>query len=51
MALQANNTVFRSDATSFTSQVAAQEYLAKAVAQDPSLAGTLHVLPHFEVAA
>jgi hypothetical protein len=51
VALQTNNTVFRSDATSFTSQVAAQEYLAKAVAQDPSLADTLHVLPQFEVAA
>ncbi len=51
VALQANNTVFRADAASFTSQVAAQEYLAKAVAQDPGLAGALHVLPHFEVAA
>jgi hypothetical protein len=51
VALQANNAVYKPEAASFTSQAAADDYLARAVAGDPSLSGTLHVLPHFEVAA
>ncbi|MEP6811626.1 MAG: DUF6603 domain-containing protein [Actinomycetota bacterium] len=51
VALRANNTVFHTEAAAFTSQAAAGDYLARAVAQDPTLAGTLHVLPQFEVAA
>ena len=51
VAFSANNTLFRSEAASFTSQTAANEYVARAVANDASLAGTLHVLPQFELAA
>ena len=35
----------------FTSRVAAMDHLDSAVAAAPSLAGTLHVLPQFEVVA
>jgi len=51
VALKSNNTVFRSDATAFTSQAAANDYVARTVGGDPTLAGTLHVLPQFEIAA
>jgi len=51
VALSANNTLFRSEAASFTSQAAANDYVARAVAKDPTLNGTLHVLPQFEMAA
>jgi hypothetical protein len=51
VALQTNNQVYSSEASSFSSQAAAQEYLSQAVAQNPGLSGTLHVLPQFEVAA
>jgi hypothetical protein len=51
VALRSNNTVFRADAGTFTSQAAAADYVARAVAEDPNLEGTLHVLPQFEVAA
>ena len=51
VALKANNTLFRSDAAAFTSQAAANDYVARTVARDPSLSGTLHVLPQFEMAA
>jgi len=49
VASQADNTVYAPAAASFTSQAAAQDYLVRQVAKDPSLAGTLHVLPQFEV--
>jgi Family of unknown function (DUF6603) len=51
VALRSNNTVFSASAEGFTSQAAAADFLARAVAEDPSLGGTLHVLPQFEVAA
>jgi hypothetical protein len=51
VALTANNAVFHPQAAAFTSQAAAREFLARTVANDPTLAGTLHVLPRFEVAA
>jgi hypothetical protein len=51
VALQSNNTVYRPESASFTSQAAAHDYLNRAVQDDPTLAGTLHVLPQFEVAA
>ena len=51
VALTSTNVVFHPEAASFTSQAAAGEFLARAVANDPTLAGTLHVLPRFEVAA
>jgi len=35
----------------FTSVTAAQDYAAQAVADDSGLAGSLHVIPQFEVAA
>jgi hypothetical protein len=50
VALKSNNSVFRPEAASFKSQAAANDYLKRAVAQDATLAGTLHVLPQFEVA-
>jgi hypothetical protein len=51
VAFTASNLPFRSDATQFASSAAANDYAARAVAADPSLAGALHVLPQFEVAA
>jgi len=51
VALQSNNKVYSTEAAVFSSQAAAQDYLTKAVSQNPSLSGTLHVLPQFEVAA
>lgn len=51
VALRSNNTGFSAEAVAFTSQAAAHDYLNSVVASNPSLAGTLHVLPQFEVAA
>jgi hypothetical protein len=50
IALQRSNQAF-ADAPRFSSQAAAQDFVARAVAQNPELDDTLHVLPHFEVAA
>lgn len=50
VAFQADNTAL-AGADTFTSMASAQDHLAGVVAADPSLAGTLHVLPQFEVAA
>jgi hypothetical protein len=51
VALRADNTLFRSEAALFTSRAAANDYLARSLADDPTLDGTLHVLPQFEMAA
>jgi hypothetical protein len=51
VAFQSNNTVYHAEAASFNSQASAHDYMARVVTADPSLAGNLHVLPHFEVAA
>jgi hypothetical protein len=51
VAHQADNTLLHPAAATFTSRAAAMDHLAGAVAADPSLAGTLHVLPQFEVVA
>ena len=51
VALVADNTVYHPEAAAFTSQAAANDYLARAVANDPNLADTIHAIPHFEVAA
>jgi hypothetical protein len=51
VALQASNQVFHPEAAAFLSQARAQDYIANAVAANPSLEGTLHVIPQFEVAA
>ena len=51
VAHQSNNAAYAPEATAFASQAAANDYLARTVAADPSLHGQLHVLPQFEVAA
>jgi hypothetical protein len=51
VALRADNTVLNAEASAFTSYASASDYVAGAIAADPSLEGTLHVLPQFEVAA
>ena len=51
VALQSSNQVFHPEAAAFSSQARAQDYIANAVAADPSLEGSLHVIPQFEVAA
>ena len=45
VAFQSSNQAFHAEATAFTSQASAQDYVAKTVAANPSLAGQLHVLP------
>ena len=50
VAWQATNTVYHPEAAAFTSHASALDYLDRAVAADPTLAGTVHVLPQFEVA-
>jgi hypothetical protein len=47
----ADNTVVHSEAAAFSSPAAAQDYLANAVDANPALAGSLHIVPAFEVAA
>ena len=47
----ADNTLVHSEAGSFTSAAAAHDYLANAVSADPTRAGTMQVVPAFEVAA
>lgn len=51
VAVAASNTVFHPEAAAFSSHAAASDYLSRAVAKDPSLDGSLHVIPQFEVAA
>jgi len=51
VALQSSNKAVHDATISFSSQASAMDYLARAVAADPSLSGKLHVLPKFEVAA
>jgi hypothetical protein len=51
VANQADNSVFHPEAAAFTSQAQAQDYVKNAIAANPSLDGTLHVIPQFEVAA
>ena len=50
VAHHSDNTALAADAV-FISQAAAADHMARTVAADPSLAGSLHVLPGFEVAA
>jgi hypothetical protein len=47
----ADNTAYNAQTAVFSSQFAASDYLNTAIAKDPSLSGTLHVIPQFEVAA
>lgn len=51
VALQSTNEVFHPEAAAFSSQARAHDYVRNAVAANPSLEGTLHVIPLFEVAA
>jgi hypothetical protein len=51
VALAANNQLYSAEAAHFANRAAANDYAARKIAADPSLAGTLHVLPQFEVAA
>ncbi|MGW6621975.1 DUF6603 domain-containing protein [Nocardia sp. NPDC055002] len=51
VALQENNTRFATAPASFSSEGAALDWLASAVATDRRLAGKLHVLPGFELAS
>lgn len=46
-----DNTLVHADAGSFTSAASAHDYLANAVSADPTLAGTMQVVPAFEVVA
>jgi hypothetical protein len=50
VALQSSNKVVHDEAAAFSSQAQAHDYIRNAVAADPSLEGTLHVIPQFEVA-
>ncbi|HEV3063179.1 MAG TPA: DUF6603 domain-containing protein [Vicinamibacterales bacterium] len=51
VALQSSNQVVHPEAAAFFSQAQAQDYISSAIAANPSLEGTLHVIPQFEVAA
>jgi hypothetical protein len=48
---QSTNKIFHPEAAAFLNQAMAKDYIAGAVASDPSLTGTLQVIPQFEVAA
>ena len=50
VAFAATNKPFQPGTATFASQAAANDYLARTVGSDPTLAGTLHILPQFEVA-
>jgi hypothetical protein len=51
VAFQENNRAFSAESASFTSEGAAREWMAAAVARDRTLGERLHVVPKFEVAA
>lgn len=51
VAFQSSNKAFDPETSAFPSQAKARDYIANAVASDPTLEGTLHVIPQFEVAA
>jgi hypothetical protein len=51
VAFAATNKPFQPNTATFSSQAAANEFLAGAIVSDPTLTDTLHVIPHFEVAA
>jgi hypothetical protein len=51
VAHQADNTAFGTASTVFHSEASAREFLGARVAADPSLAGSLHVIPTFETVA
>jgi hypothetical protein len=50
VAKQSDNTAYQPGSGAFTSPASARDYIDRAVAAAPALAGTLHVLPQFEVA-
>jgi hypothetical protein len=51
VAFQDTNSSFTAASTGFRSEAAARAFMAEAVADDPELAGSLHVIPQFEAAA
>jgi hypothetical protein len=51
VAFAATNKLYQPGAAAFTSQAAANDYVVRTISNDPTLAGTLHVLPQFELAA
>ncbi len=51
IAFAATNKAFAVGSASFTSKAAANDQLQRMIGSDPTLAGSLHVLPQFEVAA
>jgi uncharacterized protein DUF6603 len=51
VAFQDTNMVYAADAAAFTSAAGASDYLARAVADDPTLASKIHVIPSFEAAS
>ena len=51
VAFAANNQAYHADAVRFTSIAAANDFVARTVTANPSLSGSLHVLPSFELAA
>jgi hypothetical protein len=51
VALQANNTALAGATAVYSSAAAAHDFLAASVTADGSLAGTLHVIPQFEMAS
>jgi hypothetical protein len=50
VAFQANNQAYAAEGMSFASEASAREHMQQAMAADPALAGTLHVIPDFELA-
>jgi hypothetical protein len=51
VAFTATNKLYQPEAAAFTSQAAANDYVARTVVNAPTLAGKLHVLPQFELTA
>jgi hypothetical protein len=51
VALQKDNTPAAAEAAAFTSEAGARDWMNRKVAEDPSLADALHVIPSFERAA
>ncbi|HWM07982.1 MAG TPA: DUF6603 domain-containing protein [Solirubrobacteraceae bacterium] len=50
VAHQATNQAYAAEGMSFASEASAREHMEEAMAGDPTLAGTLHVVPDFELA-
>lgn len=51
VAFQSNNKAFAAEATSFQSETSARDYMARKIAEDPTLTDSIHVIPSYEEAA